>query len=198
VADTYGNFRQLAAKEEEGKAWAREYEDRGSRILVMAPHGGWIEPFTTELARAVAGRDFSFYSFIGLKDGGNEHLHLTSHRFDEPLGLGAVAEADRVLAIHGEGSRDGLFVMVGGRWEQLVDALRESLEEAGFPVREPREGLTGRHWGNICNRGRLGAGGQLEISEGFRKVLRKDPGKKEPFVLAVRRAVLSLEEKTDP
>ena len=194
MPDTYRSFRELQDSEREGKDWARKHEDRGSRILLLAPHGGWIEPLTTELAQAVAGPDFSFYSFLGLKDGGNARLHLTSHRFDDPLALEAVAKADRVLAIHGERSRHGAFVMVGGRWDELRMALSRVLGEAGFRVREPREGLGGLHRRNICNRGRLGAGGQLELSEGLRMHFRRDSANQQAFVRAVRRVLLAFEE----
>ena len=194
MPDTYQDFRELREAEREGVDWARVHEDRESRILIMAPHGGWIEPLTTEVARAMAGREFSFYTFMGLKEEGNQALHLTSHLFDEPLALDAASKADRVVAIHGERSRHGAFVMVGGRWDELGAALARVLEREGFPVREPREGLGGRHRRNICNRGRLGAGGQLEISEGLRAQFRQDAGRQTAFVRAVREVLLPFEE----
>ncbi len=157
VADTYGNFRELAGAEKEGEAWTREYLDRGSRILVMAPHGGWIEPFTSELAEAVAGPDLSFYTFRAVMRGENQRLHLTSHRFDDPLALKAV--------------------------------------EGGFAIRRPRRGLAGRHPKNICNRGRLGPGVQLEISEALRRELREYPARKKEFVKVVRHSTLFMEER---
>ena len=198
VADTYGNFRELAAAEKEGEAWTREYLDRGSRILVMAPHGGWIEPFTSELAEAVAGPDLSFYTFRALKRGENQRLHLTSHRFDDPLALKAVDRARRVLAIHGEASRDEAFVMVGGGWEEGAEVLRGSLSEAGFAIRRPRKGLAGRHPTNICNMGRLGPGVQLEISEALRRELREDSASMRRFVEVVRRGILVMSKGTTP
>ncbi|MGW8267279.1 MAG: poly-gamma-glutamate hydrolase family protein [Longimicrobiales bacterium] len=193
MTDTYRCFRELQESEREGEDWALERVDRGSRILLLAPHGGWIEPLTTELAKAIAGAEFSFYSFVGLKSGGNERLHLTSHRFDEPLALEAVARADRVLAIHGERSRHGAFVMVGGRWDEMRAALCSALRGAGFRVLEPREGLGGRHRRNICNRGRLGGGGQLELSEGLRRQLREEAAVQEAFVSTVRGVVRVFE-----
>ncbi len=192
VADTYGNFRELAGAEKEGEAWTREYRDRGSGTLVMAPHGGWIEPFTSELAEAVAGSDLSYYTFRAVKRGENQRLHLTSHRFDDPLALKAVGRALRVLAIHGEASREAAFVMVGGGWEEFAEVLRVSLAEAGFAIRRPRQGLAGRRPTNICNMGRLGPGVQLEISEALRRELRDDSAKMEDFVEVVRRGILEM------
>ncbi|MCJ7627943.1 MAG: poly-gamma-glutamate hydrolase family protein [Longimicrobiales bacterium] len=197
MADTYKSFQELKVQEREGEDWTREYISRGSRILVMALHGGWIEPFTSELARAVAGNDLSLYTFQGLKKRGNESLHLTSHRFDEPLGLGAASAAHWVLAIHGERSSDRHFVMVGGLWYSFRDRLVEALEEAGFPVESPREGLDGVNPTNICNRGRSGTGAQLEISGGLRRTLRKDPEEFRRFVALVRDTLFHAERNND-
>jgi phage replication-related protein YjqB (UPF0714/DUF867 family) len=195
MADTYRSFRELAEAEREGRDWVRDHEDRGSRILVMAPHGGWIEPLTTELARAVAGGEFSYYSFRGIKAKGNVGLHITSHHFDEPVALKAAAAADQVLAIHGERTERRAFVMVGGGCEGMRAALSEALAEAGIPLRAPREGLDGRHRRNICNRGRFGKGGQLELSEGLRARFRENPALQARFVRAVRKVLLPLEER---
>ena len=195
--DCYRNFQELAKHEPEGSAWSTEYVPRGSRILVMAPHGGWIEPFTCDLAALVAGEEFSFYAFRGFGSPGGQTLHLTSHRFDEPTALQAAAEAQRVVAIHGERTRDRPFVMVGGLWDRFCRELSEALAEAGFPVKEPRPGLGGRNPRNICNRGGRGGGGQLEISEGLRRALRQDHGTKGRFVEVIRAVLLKFESGPD-
>lgn len=161
--------------------------------MVMAPHGGWIEPFTSELAHAIAGKDLSFYTFRGIKDRGSQILHLTSHRFDEPLALEAASRAEVVVAIHGERNREDAFVMLGGSHGELKRSLREVLAERGFLVKKPRVGLSGEHPRNICNRGVSGTGIQLEISEGLRSRLIQELDLRERFVGAVR-DVLLLEE----
>lgn len=193
MTNAYRNFRELSTYEIEGLDWSLEYLDRGSPILVMAPHGGWIEPFTSEIARAVAGDDLSFYTFRGLSARrsrkGRRSLHITSHLFDEPVASRAAARVHAVLAVHGERSRDGRFVMVGGRWRWLGNAIARRLEKAGFPVRAPRPGLEGLDRLNICNRGTRGGGVQLEISEGLRSLLRQEEESRTPFVAAVRTAL---------
>ena len=195
MSDTYGSFSELARGETEGRDWVRFHRDRDSSFLVMAPHGGWIEPYTTELAQAIAGEDLSFYTFQGLKKGGNRALHLTSHRFDEPLALAAASQADHVVAIHGERSGGDVFVMVGGGGAGLRDAIAGALRGAGFSIVEPRRGLGGRNPGNICNRGRLGPGVQLEISEGLRAQLRERPKDQARFVASVRKVLLEKESE---
>lgn len=196
--DWYRSFQELAENEPEGLAWSRKYVARGSRVLVMAPHGGWIEPFTCDLAALIAGEEFSFYAFRGLGTPGGSSLHLTSHRFDEPTALQAAAEAERVVAIHGEGSRDRPFVMVGGLWRRFCREVAGALTEAGFPVEEPRPGLGGKNLLNVCNRGGRGGGGQLEISENLRRGLRKDEGTRARFVEVIRGVLLDLESAGAP
>jgi phage replication-related protein YjqB (UPF0714/DUF867 family) len=191
----YRSFQELARDHQEGVAWKTEYVFRGSRILVMAPHGGWIEPFTCDLAALVAREDLSFYAFRGVGSPGGPSLHLTSHRFDEPTALRAASEADRVVAIHGERTRERPFVMVGGLWARFRREMAGRLAEGGFPVEPPRPGLGGRNPRNICNRGSRGGGGQLEISEGLRRSLRRDEGLKGAFVEAVRGVLLELESR---
>jgi len=195
MPDTYQSFPELESQEREGEDWAREYINRESRILVMAPHGGWIEPFTAELARAVAGNDLSFYTFQGLKDRGNQKLHLTSHRFDEPLALRAASSALWVLAIHGERSPDRSFIMVGGLWDSLRERLVEAFSEAGVSVEGPRQGLGGVNPKNICNRGQSGSGVQLEISEGLRRALRRNPEQLHHFAEVVRGTLFQVESE---
>jgi phage replication-related protein YjqB (UPF0714/DUF867 family) len=196
MADIYFSFGALEANEREGTDWRHEYLPRASRMLVVAPHGGWIEPFTSEVARAVAGGEFSLYTFEGIGSRGSQRLHLTSHRFDDPLALLATKECDVVLAVHGEQTRDASFAMVGGRWVELRNRLGLALEEAGFRIRDPRPGLRGENPRNICNRGRLGAGAQLEISEGLRELLRRDGEEMDRFVDAIRGVLMKFEDLT--
>lgn len=155
----------------------------------MAPHGGKIEPATAEVAEAIAGMDYSFYSFEGLKVDGIGSLHIESHLFDEPRGLRAVEEADRVITVHGQVDRKEEFVMVGGLDDGLRLEIQRQLESSGFQTRPPSEGLMGTDPMNICNRGRLRRGVQLEISRKVRDVLRTDQDKLKTFAGAVRKGI---------
>ena len=66
----YKSFKELADHEVEGQDYRIRIESRDPRVLIMAPHGGKIEPATAEVAEAIAGMDYSFYSFDGLKQKG--------------------------------------------------------------------------------------------------------------------------------
>lgn len=174
IVDHYRHFSQLRQHETEGFDYIILHRTGTSGILVMAPHGGGIEPGTGDIADAVAGHRHAFYCFKGIKKSGNRILHITSNRFDEPLGAAMVREASWVLTLHG--CRDTARVIwVGGRAIYQGDHIIDELQQAGFPAhRCDRPGLRGLHPDNICNRGRHKAGVQLEISAGLRNTLFAD------------------------
>ncbi len=169
--DTYHNFSTLAASERPAANYRIIAHPRPSPIAVIAPHGGGIEPGTSELAEAIAGQEFSLYCFKGCKTDGNEALHITSTAFDEPQCLAIVAASDIVLALHGSAEQEEM-VHAGGRDERLASRLCEALNAAGFAARlDHTADHPGRLAANICNRGRSGRGCQLEISNGLRRTL---------------------------
>jgi len=162
----YQSFKQLALIEVEDVDYRIRCRQGASERLIMAIHGGGIEPGTTEIAEATAGDRHGFYSFSGLKKSGNFALHITSRRFDEPQGLAIAKNATTILSIHGCGDSDSI-VLMGGRNTLLKDKIRKSLEKAGFQVKNSVR-FPGLSPMNICNRCRSGAGVQLEISHGLR------------------------------
>jgi phage replication-related protein YjqB (UPF0714/DUF867 family) len=188
---SYESFKELATCEVEGRDYRIRVESRDPRVLIMAPHGGRIEPTTAEIAEAIAGMDYSFYSFEGLKTDGNEVLHIESHLFDEPRALRAVEKADITVTVHGQVDQKEEFVMVGGLYHGLRSEIQRRLEAAGFQTRPPTEGLTGTDPMNICNRGRLRQGVQLEVSRKVRDVLRTNQGQLQAFASAVRKGIRS-------
>ena len=101
MPDQYANFTALAAKETLGTDYQIFLTDRGTPAVVIAPHGGCIEPGTSEIAKAIAGDDLSVYIFEGLGNRPHGDLHIASHRFDEPNGLELVIAAQTAIAIHG-------------------------------------------------------------------------------------------------
>lgn len=166
--DTYLNFAQLAAAED-AAGYRIVAVERHSDLVVLAPHGGSIEPGTSEIARAVAGAELSLYLFEGRKAVGNGHLHITSTRFDEPQGMQLVKASQAALAVHGESSEDDPVAYLGGRDAALGQALKTHLEAAGFTVgAHDSPLLQGVDPDNICNRGQTGAGVQLELSQALR------------------------------
>ena len=186
---SYSNFKELADCEVEGQDYRIRIELRDPRVLVMAPHGGKIEPATAEVAEAIAGMNYSFYAFEGLKKDRNSALHIESHLFDEPRALRAVGKADVVITVHGQIDQKHQFVMTGGLHARLRLEIERQLEAAGFQTRPPTEGLMGTDPRNICNRGKLSQGAQLEVSRKVRDLLRNDRERLRVFAEAVRRAI---------
>ena len=194
--DMYRNFAELSGAEREDLDFRISAVKReGSTTVIVAPHGGAIEPGTSEVAKEVAKNDLSLAIFEGIKRKGNKHLHITSTNFDEPRFVELVQVSDTVVSIHGEGS-DELSVFLGGRDVELRAKLKSVLEWHGYSVKtHENPDLHGLNEANICNRGRHGVGVQLELSSGLRRTFFQsltDKGRKKPtdelarFAAAVR------------
>jgi phage replication-related protein YjqB (UPF0714/DUF867 family) len=166
--DKYKSFARLKAGERAGVDYCRTIRPQNSEIAVIAPHGGGIEPGTSEIATAIAGDQFSLYCFEGLKTEGNyRDLHITGTNFNDPDCVELTGKSRVVLAIHGCGD-DNEVVYVGGSNENIGAQLIHALKAAGFYVQKDETGHSGRNPQNICNRGLPEGGVQLEIAEGLR------------------------------
>jgi phage replication-related protein YjqB (UPF0714/DUF867 family) len=162
MPDCYHNFADLAANERLGIDYRIRVKDRGTPVIILTPHGGWIEPGTSEIAEAIAGSDLSFYVLEALKNRPHGDLHITSHRFDEPKAVQVVGSARTAIAIHGRRNEESEAVWLGGRATTLCDAIGASLRDVGFDA-EPNMRLPGSDRANICNRTLTGEGAQLEL-----------------------------------
>jgi phage replication-related protein YjqB (UPF0714/DUF867 family) len=190
MADQYDSFAALAAREIEGIHYRIKIATRPSPIAVVAPHGGFIEPGASEAAGAIAGESFSLYCFESLTlRAGGDGLHITSTRFDEPQALSLIAASQLVIGVHGrKNGADDASVWVGGLHETLRDAIRDALVTQGFRAKSVGDGhpLCGRDPANICNKGRLGAGVQLEIPRALRVAFAQESARRRDFAQAVR------------
>jgi phage replication-related protein YjqB (UPF0714/DUF867 family) len=193
---SYMSFKELVHREVEDQDYRIRIELRDPRVVIMAPHGGKIEPTTAEIAAAIAGDDYSFYCFEGLKTD-SRPLHIESHLFDEPRALQVVQKADVVITIHGQIDQKEEFVMVGGLNDSLRSEITRELEGVGFQTRVPTEGLMGTDSQNICNRGKLRRGVQLEVSRKVRDLLRTDENELQKFTAAVRKAIRIYLDRKD-
>lgn len=194
--EKYGSFEALKAKEQEGTDYQIQYRQGETGIAVIAPHGGGIEPGTSEIADGVAGDDHAFYSFEGWKRQGNFEMHITSRNFDEPIGVDIVKNSNTIVSIHGCNGNEKV-VYIGGIDTELIERIKTALSGAGFLVKNNAR-FPGTSPFNICNRSRLGKGVQLEISAPLRWSMFRDltrPERKTPtkyflnFVAALRRGL---------
>ena len=192
----YHSYKELKKNETLGKDYRIRKRYGKSGIVIMAPHGGGIEPGTTEIAEAVAGDVHTFYTFSGLKKQGNAKLHITSKQFDEPLGIEIVKDSRTILTIHGCGESDNL-IYIGGKDNRLKEKVRKALQDANFSVWRTSR-FPGENPLNICNRSRSCMGVQLEISAGLRRELFQGLSRRqrknrtphfEQFVMAIKEAL---------
>ena len=150
--------------------------------LLIAPHGGGIEPGSSEIMRAVKEvGDWAWYEFAGfLRKGNKEALHITSTDFDEPTLKSMLPQAGFVVTFHGaEQSREPL-VYVGGKWKlgrQIVtESVNAAFGEHGIRAADAIDSaapvhLRGLDDSNITNRGKRTEGVQLEFSRAARNLL---------------------------
>lgn len=188
----FPNFAALKAAKTENVDY-RIVVRRGARTgnaIVMAPHGGKIEPRTSLITETIAGRDFDMYCFEGLMPESNRELHITSRNFDEATALKMVRTKSTVVTIHGRQDRDDpSTVYMGGKDAALVSEIVERLQQAGFETQKDNHPFPGIQDTNIVNRGLTGKGAQLEVPLSLRRRLGNEPELLERFCGAIRNAI---------
>jgi phage replication-related protein YjqB (UPF0714/DUF867 family) len=163
-----------------------------SRTTIVAPHGGGIEPGTSELCLAVAGYHpaglagtpgtegvYDYWMLEGLRRSGNAELHVTSTNCNDGVAVSLCAGSLNVLALHGcttEAAElpDGTeAVLVGGLNGDLKELLLDELGAAGLRAIDAAglEALNGDEPTNIANRTLLGMGGHLELTGPLRSAM---------------------------
>ena len=186
--DRYSSFKELQRHETLDKDYTLDLQDAGSRVTIIAPHGGKIEPRTSDLAKRIAGDNYNFYCFEGIKDKDNACLHITSHRFDEPAAVDLVSKSRVVVAVHACTGTAGL-VHIGGLNKRLGRMIADELQDRAINVSFDHPRFQGSNPDNICNRGATGIGVQLEVT----RDLRDDPQKVSLIARAVRAALLNFQ-----
>ncbi|AZO48934.1 MAG: hypothetical protein EOS58_14400 [Mesorhizobium sp.] len=142
----FPNFAALKAAKTENIDF-RIVVRRGGRTgsaIVMAPHGGKIEPRTSLITETIAGRDLDMYCFEGLMPESNRELHITSRNFDEATALELLRTKSTVVAIHGRRDRDDpSTVYLGGKDAALVSEIAWRLQDADFQTQKDNHPFPG-------------------------------------------------------
>ena len=142
------------------------------KTTILAPHGGGIEPGTSELCLAVAGYHpanlpqvppaavtYDYWMFEGIREAGNAALHVTSTGCDDGVAVSLCAGSLNALSLHGfdpapEFPADEQIVLVGGANPALKDLLLAGLCDAHIKrlAAGTGEELNGSKPCNIVNR----------------------------------------------
>ena len=146
--------------------------------IIMAIHGGGIEPGTSEIALAAAGYHpgtlapfddgqglHDFWIFEGLLSLGNSDLHVTASNYDDPIALELVQNAQRCLSLHGCSDDDANGkIKIGGLDHWLRNLVLKELIAVGIPAESTTNPiLAGNLPTNIANKTKIVGGVQLEM-----------------------------------
>ncbi|PCK21984.1 hypothetical protein CEY02_05855 [Bacillus pumilus] len=175
IIDTYQNYEELSAHEREGIDYQILHKRKGDQLLVLSPHGGGIEPGVSELVHELTS-NYSMYLFEGLKVKGNQVLHITSTRFDEPICLSQVHTHHYTFALHGYGETDVYQTLVGGTDRVRAAETVRQLTLNGFQalLLSESDRYSGTHPDNINNQCLTGQSVQIEISQAQRRAFFDD------------------------
>ncbi len=201
--DRFDSFFELRKEFTEDRDFRVAAILRRSPILVLAIHGGNIEPGTSELADLIAGGEHSLYKFESLlpEEPAWDH-HVPSTLFDEPRALEMLERASTSVSVHGfywfgnpiENER--ATVILGGQNSLLRDKIAARLEDFAertmpslhiLPWEEARK-FAGMHPRNIVNR-TAQQGVQIELSRSLRKIFMDHPELAKSFARSVRLAI---------
>lgn len=150
--------------------------------LLVAPHGGGIEPGTSDIMRAVVeAGGWAWYEFAGfLRQGNKSCLHLASTEFDEPTLVAMLPQTAFVIAFHGASEAQVPMVYVGGKWARgrrtVIESVNKAFGEHGIRAVDALETPAAAHLqglddSSITNRGKRGEGVQMEFTRGARNLL---------------------------
>ncbi len=196
--DLYSNYKELKKYEKKGIDFEIRYKLRKkSKFSIIAIHGGKIEYLTDEIAFEIANNKYSYYAFLGIKPKNNYRLHITATCFDEPTALKIASSSLEVIAIHGCKSNKEI-IHIGGLDFELVKYLKTNLSKAGFNCGNcENPEISGENPKNICNKGKLKKGIQIELSKGIRKKFETNGIKTEYFYKFISVIKKTLSEYSD-
>lgn len=207
--DKYGSMTELYADPGNvggttyGKRWRRHEcsqiqeeqvsDNAETQKIVMAVHGGGIEPGTSEIALAAAGYHpatlmpvsdgqglYDFWIFEGLLSKRNGDLHVTASNYNEPIATELVKNTRRCISLHGctdtqarvSNTHPMGIIQIGGLDFEFRDLILSELTAAGIPAEiTNNDDLKGEEKENIGNKTQIGGCVQLEMGTSYRASL---------------------------
>ena len=172
--DKYKCFLEL--KKGRPKSFTINQNTQSNSFLIFTPHGGGIEPGTTEICEWFNMNSYSYYSFTG--SGINcKELHITSTRFDEPKLKEMLLQHQHAISFHGMTDymkrKYKVDIFLGGLDNEFMNSLSKKLQTSGFSVATSKEyptsSLAALKSNNVTNTCKSGRGVQIELSESLRR-----------------------------
>lgn len=201
IMGDYKDMKTLQKNETQGVDWDKKFLDKGSTVLVIAPHGGTIEPHTELIAKAIAGEEFNQFTFVGLRRKNDRSwLHVTSSDYEEDDLTSLQKKSQIAISVHGAANREGYddrVTFLGGGDKAVRDLIWARLDSYGFNAFEAPNGLDGSHKKNFVNRCGVKqdiAGVQLEISRSEREALADNPVRLQRYAKAILEILLGIHE----
>ena len=149
--DFYPNLTALKRDLVKHRHYRIKVVDTGSDITVIAPHGGFIEPGSSYIARAVADKQLNLYDFQGLRRRKAIELHVTSTRFRDRRLNDLLVHTRIAVSIHSMGAVGPGEIWIGGLNLELKQRVCDQLTAAGFVVNGDSPRYRGVHPANIVN-----------------------------------------------
>lgn len=149
--DRFMSLPALMSELTEDKDYRIRLRRRGSKVTIMSPHGGFIEPGTSALAEAIAGKTFNFFDFQGLQTVRPEELHVTSTRFRHPVLDEMLSRSQLALSVHGMGDVDTWTLWLGGLNATMKERVQDKLTATGFSVNPTAPMYKGENPLNVVN-----------------------------------------------
>ena len=169
IKDKYQSMTQLENETVEGVDWKKDTRDNGTKVLIVAPHGGNIEQGTTEATKALAEKgNYDYFSFEAIRPKNNTELHVTSTHYDDPTLNQMIKNRTATISIHGAAGTDQI-IYLGGPRSTLRDEMGTQLKSSGFTVMVPPDRIGGVKKNNFINREENNTGVQLELTTALRK-----------------------------
>lgn len=150
--DRFASLPALMSEFTENTDFVIRARKRRSKVTVICPHGGYIEPGTSAIADAVAGRTFNFFDFQGLRVEKPWELHVTSTKFRHPQLDEMLSRSSHAISIHGMGKVDSWNIWLGGLNTSLKSRVAQELTKQGFAVLTEIPKYKGTDPRNVVNR----------------------------------------------
>lgn len=179
MADKYNNFLEL--NNARPTSFEIDHDSQKKSILIFTPHGGGIEPGTTEICKWFNKKSYSYYSFTGTGSKCSE-LHITSTHFDEPILVEMLKHHQYSISFHGMSNnmrnKYNADVFLGGLNKTLIESLKKQLYQSGYSVTScidhPESILAATSSHNLTNKCISNQGVQIELSESIRESFFKE------------------------